>query len=157
MCSPECETIVFVKAGNKFPGHGEGNRMSESGEWKRIECEAKPNNMVQLSIMQDGGSSTSVDIPAMQVASVVSALLSAAAETGKRAGVPVAPNAGDTMKDLPDAKPTGLGIMQGDGFNSAAIVLQFGTARLAVRMADRELAALGQALGTLRAPGQWTN
>ncbi len=131
--------------------------MSESGGWHRVECEAKPNNMVQISIMQEGGATTSIEIPALQVASVVSALLGAAAETGKQAGVPSAPVAGDTMKDLPDAKPTGLGIMQGEGFNTAAIVLQFGTARLAVRMADKELAALGQALGTLRAPGQWTN
>ena len=131
--------------------------MSESGEWKRIECEAKPDNMVQLSIMREGGSSTLVDIPASEVAAVASALLSAVVAAGKRAGVQTAPNTGESLHDLPDAQPTGLGIMKGEGPNTAAIVLQFGSARLAVRMADQELAALGQALGTLVPQGYRPN
>ena len=118
-----------------------------SGEWVRIECEALADNKVKMSVAKTEDDKTVVEIPADEVASIASALLSAVAAAGKRAGVPGHPMSGEPLVDLPDAQPTGLGIMQGKLPNTAAIVLQFGSARLAVRMADQELAALGQALG----------
>jgi hypothetical protein len=131
--------------------------MSESGEWTRIECEALPDNVVRLSIQRGEGESTLVDLPASEVANVASALLSAVASAGKQAGAPTQMMSGGSLEDVPDAKPTGLGIIQGKAQNSAAIVLQFGSARIALRMADQELAALGQALGTFSASSQRLN
>ena len=131
--------------------------MSESGEWTRIECEALPDNVVRLSILRAEGESTLVDLPASEVANVASALLSAVASAGKQVGAASNMMSGEALEDLPDAKPTGLGIMQGKAQNSAAIVLQFGSARIALRMADQELAALGQALGTFASSGRRLN
>jgi hypothetical protein len=118
----------------------------------RIECEALPSNMVRMVVTQTGEQTADVEMPAREVASVAAALLSAIAAAGKLAGTAAHPRAGESIHNPPTIQPTGLGVMQGPDFNTSALVLQFGSARLAIRMADQEFRALGQALGALAAP-----
>lgn len=120
--------------------------MSEKGDLIRIECRTLPDNQVELSTVRVDEPTTVVALPAAEVVAVVSALLSAVSEAGREAGVQMHPMPGEPLQEMPEAKPTGIGLMQGKTPNSAAIVFQFGSARLAIRMGDRELGALGQAL-----------
>jgi hypothetical protein len=118
----------------------------------RIDCEALPSNMVRMVVTQSGEQTADVEMPAREVASVAAALLSAVAAAGRLSGTSTHPRAGETVHNPPTIQPTGLGVMQGPEFNTSALVLQFGSARVAVRMADQEFRALGQALGALAAP-----
>lgn len=129
--------------------------MDEQEGAGRIECEALENNQIRIRVTESGEETANIVLPARFVASVVSALLNAVTAAGKMAGVSAAPKEGEALFEAPAIKPTGVGLMQGAQINSASIVLQFGSARMAVRMADKELAALGQALGALGAPRSW--
>jgi len=129
--------------------------MEDQENMSRIECEALENNHIRLTVTESGEEKASVVLPARNVAAVVSALLNAVTAAGKMAGVSTTPKEGEAMFEAPTIKPTGMGLMQGAQLNSASIVLQFGSARMALRMADAELAALGQALGALGAPRAW--
>jgi hypothetical protein len=115
-------------------------------------CEALPNGEVEMSLSSDGERIGEIKMPADKIGDVVLAILSAAMAAGKLAGTSQAPKSGEALFDVPTVFPTGLGLVQGKLLNSSALMLQFGPARLAVRMADKELAALGQALGTLTNP-----
>jgi hypothetical protein len=129
--------------------------MDESAGNVQIECEALERNHVRLRVTESGEETASLELPARQVVAVVSALLNAVTAAGKAAGVSTAPKEGQAMFEAPTIKPTGVGLMQGAQLNSASIVLQFGSARLSVRMSDKELVALGQALSALGTPRSW--
>ena len=112
-------------------------------------CEALPDGRVQFSITRAGEVIGGIEVPAEKVADVVVALLSAAAAAGKMAGAAMTAKVGDALFDVPTASPTGLGLMQGKLINSSALMLQFGPAKVALRLADKEFAQLGQALATM--------
>ncbi len=118
----------------------------------RIECEALPNNHVHFVVAVSGEEKVNLDLPARRVAGIAAALLNAVGAAGKLAGVSTAPKEGEALFEAPTARPTGVGLMQGPQFNSTAVVLQFGSARMAIRMADAEFTALGKALSAIGAP-----
>ena len=126
--------------------------MAEAQESQSFECEALPDGQVRLSLSLAGEQIGGVEVPAVKIADVVAALLSASVAAGKLAGVTPAVESGESLHDVPTAFPSGIGLMQGVLLNSSALMLQFGPARIAVRLADKEMSALGQALGTLSAP-----
>ena len=126
--------------------------MDEAQEPQSFQCEALPDGQVQLSIFRSGEQIGSVEVPAAKIADVVTALLSASVAAGKLAGTTDGPKSGDALFDVATAFPSGIGLMQGKLLNTSALMLQFGPARIAVRLADRELSGLSQALGALTAP-----
>jgi hypothetical protein len=123
--------------------------MSEEPEQQSFQCEALPDGRVQLSLSQSGEQLGSISVPAEKIADVVVALLSASTAAGKLAGTSQAAKPGESMFDVPTAIPTSIGLMKGQLLNTSAVMLQFGPARVAIRLADKEMEQLGQAMGTM--------
>lgn len=123
--------------------------MSDESEHQSFQCEALPDGRVQLSLSQSGEQLGSIVVPGEKIGDVVTALLSASTAAAKLAGKVAAAKPGESMFDVPTAMPSSIGLMKGHLLNTSAVMLQFGAARIAVRLADKEMEQLGQAMGTM--------
>lgn len=125
--------------------------MDDAQESQSVDCEALPDGMVKFSISRSGDPLGSLEMPPDKVADVIAALLSASVAAGKLAGNTPAVQSGESLYEVPSVYPSNIGLMQGIMLNSGALMLQFGATRIAVRMGDKEMSALGQALSAMAA------
>jgi len=125
--------------------------MDEVQESQSVDCEALPDGTVKFSVSRSGELLGSLQMPPDKIADVIAALLSASVAAGKLSGKVPTAQSGESLYEIPSVYPSSMGLMQGVMLNSGALMLQFGATRIAVRMADKEMSALGQALSTMTA------
>lgn len=118
-----------------------------------IRCRPAKDDMIDLEIEQAPSTKLQTSIKPETALGLAATLLAAARVTGDQAGTAAQPKAGDRLGRTVGVDPTAIGLSQTPDGSSAALVLQFGSGILGVRLTPQQAGDLSNALGMLKQDG----
>lgn len=114
-----------------------------------ISCRPVEGNLVDFSIGPEGDDVEPFKLPADLAMGVAAALLGALRATGDANGAASTPDVGEAIGRTMVVDSSAVGVSQSGDGKTTALILQFGTVRLGVRLARAQVAEMARALSEI--------
>ena len=115
-----------------------------------IRCRPIADNKVELEIGQGESSKTNVNLTPDMAVGVAASLLSATRVAGDQGGSAEGPKVGEALGRTMGVNPTAIGLSQTPDGSATALVFQFGSSRLGVKLTMPQAQDLAKALTELK-------